>query len=287
MVVQLLSPRYWFGIPRNVEFVGFTMDVDRMAYQLVSKKNRPVDSLKYAQAVGARGSAMEHVVPEQMFSLTQKNAEGISAVKAIELAAQQGQKIWTINSVNLNPALASINLDSDAENDIRNAVSAGKVVTTHEADISFNGWVGNGYIILDAETGAGAYIIAGGNNGSFIQVAIQYRMVYSAGTWGKIRSDRTKSEATTGFDEALRNAEHFLWAYQQVCDEGSSRASAVTLTYAYFIMKAYIYDANVIIGGAVSIPFVGVFDFRGSPLTFDQLSAGLTGAAYGSKCRLD
>ncbi|MEW5837730.1 MAG: hypothetical protein AB1717_02725 [Pseudomonadota bacterium] len=35
----------------------------------------------------------------------------------------------------------------------------------HQADITVNGWTGSGYIILDPETGAGAYKISGGMNG--------------------------------------------------------------------------------------------------------------------------
>jgi len=42
-------------------------------------------------------------------------------------------------------------------------------VTTHQADITLNGWTGSGYVILDPETGAGAYKISGGSNGSFTE----------------------------------------------------------------------------------------------------------------------
>ncbi|MES2673293.1 MAG: hypothetical protein V4660_03590 [Pseudomonadota bacterium] len=111
-------------------------------------------------------SAMEHLVPEQMFSTTENKAEGISAVKALAIASQQGQKIWTITEDNLELALSKITIDSDAKADIFNAVNAGKVVTAHEAKINFNGWIGEEYVIVDPLTGAGGYIIAGGGNGS-------------------------------------------------------------------------------------------------------------------------
>jgi hypothetical protein len=38
-------------------------------------------------------SAMEHLVPEMMFSTEENPAHGISAVKALQLAAAEGQKI--------------------------------------------------------------------------------------------------------------------------------------------------------------------------------------------------
>jgi len=141
--------------------------------------------------VGNQLNAMGHLIPEhkmdrlilhsvaahrvnhmdvvnEMFSSEGNKAEGISAVKAIAIASAEGQKIWTITQENVEDALASINLDADTESEIRNSVNAGMVVTTHEQSINFNGWIGEGYIILDPATGAGAYKIAGGGNGGFL-----------------------------------------------------------------------------------------------------------------------
>lgn len=108
---------------------------------------------------------MNHLVPEQMFSTETNKAQGISAVKALAIASQEGQKIWTITQNNVDLALNSINLGADTETAIRNSVAAGKVVTTHQNKINFNGWVGEGFITIDPTTGAGAYQIAGGANG--------------------------------------------------------------------------------------------------------------------------
>jgi hypothetical protein len=110
-------------------------------------------------------SAMEHLVPEMMFSTEENPAHGISAVKALQLAAAEGQKIWTITQTNLNTALAAINLPSDIETDIRNSVNAGMEVTAHEAAVDFYGSSQVGYIVIDPETGAGGYLIGGGENG--------------------------------------------------------------------------------------------------------------------------
>ena len=160
-----VQTQYWFGVPRDVSFAGLSMDMDRMANQGVSKTGNREEAVAFQQAAGARMSAMEHLVPEQMFSSEGSQANGISAVKAIAIASAEGQKIWTIDRDNVNLALSEINLNTDTERDIRNAVNAGKIVTTHEARINFHGWIGEGYIILDPNTGAGAYMIAGGGNG--------------------------------------------------------------------------------------------------------------------------
>lgn len=52
--------------------------------------------------------------------------------------------------------------------DIQNAVNAGREVTTHEKTLSYKGWSGAGYIIVDPSNGAGAYLIEGGANGGQI-----------------------------------------------------------------------------------------------------------------------
>lgn len=113
-------------------------------------------------------SAMEHLVPEQMFSTEAAPANGISAVKAIQLAAAEGQRIYTITRANVDAALAQINLSSDIEAEIRNAAQAGLEITAHQQPVSFFGRPSVGYIILDPVTATGAYKIGGGENGGNI-----------------------------------------------------------------------------------------------------------------------
>ena len=103
-----------------------------------------------------------------MFSTPEAPAQGISAVKSLAIASAQGQKIWTITQNNLETAMAALQLDADSETEIRAGVLAGNVVTAHEKPINFNGWVGEGYTIIDPQTGAGAYKIAGGGNGAYL-----------------------------------------------------------------------------------------------------------------------
>lgn len=104
--------QYWFGIPRNVSIDSLTMDVDHISHLLVHESNDTDLWIAYNRVSGARLSAMEHLVPEQMFSTEDNPAHGISAVKAIQIAAAEGQKIWTITQANLSTALAAIDLPS-------------------------------------------------------------------------------------------------------------------------------------------------------------------------------
>lgn len=94
--------------------------------------------------------------------------QGISAVKAIAIAAAIGQKVYTLNAQNQayhSGIVAGLGTDADTKAEISNALNAGMEVTVHQTDITAHGWTGSGYIILDPETGAGAYKISGGANG--------------------------------------------------------------------------------------------------------------------------
>ncbi len=179
-----LQTQYWYGLPRNVTFAGLSMDIDHMKQHRVAKNNSKEESIAFSQSIGARMSAMEHQIPESILNTNEENVSGISASKAISLASTQGQKVWTIDNNNVNLALSKINLSAQAELDIRNAVNAGKIATAHETRINFNGWIGEGYILIDPNTGAGAYMISGGGNGGEIKSLTNDLLMASAAILG-------------------------------------------------------------------------------------------------------
>jgi hypothetical protein len=92
--------------------------------------------------------------------------QAVSTVKALAIAQQQGQKIYTITQQNASTALAKLPVSGSVGQEIRNAIQAGKEVTIHEKPINAYGWSGYGYSIIDPETGAGGYVIEGGGNGA-------------------------------------------------------------------------------------------------------------------------
>jgi hypothetical protein len=167
-----LSVKSFFGIPISVNQGGFAMDVDR-AMALVKALDGDNDKAKdFFLSSGMSGATLEHLVPEHLFSTAETVAEGISAVKALKIANDQGIPIYTINQTNINTILPQLQVDADVKTDIQNAVNAGKEVTVSKTDISFNGWTGCGYIIIDPATGAGAYMISGGLGGARLLIAI-------------------------------------------------------------------------------------------------------------------
>ncbi|EDM46102.1 YD repeat protein [Marinobacter algicola DG893] len=163
-----LQPQYWFGVPRNTNFSGLTIDVDAVTFHGAAKDNDKQTRINFTRSSGTQWSANEHLVPEQVFSTPETPTYGISAVKALALAGADGQKIWTVDKGNVSLALSQINLSPEVETEIRNAVLAGKIATVHEQKLAYRNWVGSGYLLIDPETGAGAYKIAGGSNGGFL-----------------------------------------------------------------------------------------------------------------------
>ena len=103
-----------------------------------------------------------------MFSDPENPTQGFSAVRGLELAAAEGQRVFQIDQGNVNQAMSQLNLDFEVEVEIRDSIRAGFMVITHMDNVSVPGFSGAGYLILDPDTLIGAYKISGGGNGGFI-----------------------------------------------------------------------------------------------------------------------
>ncbi len=155
-----------WGIPRLIQAGGLNMDADYLM-QVVKAKDGNNETVKqYMLSSGMTSSALEHKVPEQLFSTADNPVEGISTVKALKIANDQGIPIYTINQTNMNTTLPQLQVSQEVKTDILNAVNAGKIVTVSKTNINFKGWNGCGYIIINPETGAGAYMISSGLSGA-------------------------------------------------------------------------------------------------------------------------
>jgi hypothetical protein len=157
-----------FGLPRSVAAGGLAMDADRMATVSTALDGDQQKKINFMLQSGMMLSALEHSVPEQLFSTPENPVEGVSAIKALQLANAQGIPIYTVTQTNLATVLPQLQLDAQVKADIQNAVNAGKVVTVSKTDINFHGWIGCGYIIVDPTSGAGAYMIGGGLSGAVV-----------------------------------------------------------------------------------------------------------------------
>lgn len=106
-----------------------------------------------------------------MFVNDENPGEAISAVKSLQKANAQGQRIYHLTPANQAMTLPAIHQNSLVMQEIRAALNAGKEVITHTDPVSVPGWSGAGYILFDPETGDGAFKIGGGQNGGLLAFA--------------------------------------------------------------------------------------------------------------------
>jgi len=114
-----------FGLPIRLKAGG--MNCDLIDTEMTEQSNN--NQTKHVQAnqqLGIIGSSLEHQVLEQLFA--QNGEQAFSAVKAIQLANEQGQKIYTITKENYQEVLPKLQLAQHAITDIRNAAQAGLTI---------------------------------------------------------------------------------------------------------------------------------------------------------------
>ncbi|MBI5075876.1 MAG: transglutaminase domain-containing protein [Nitrospirae bacterium] len=167
-----LAVDYIWGVPVKTSTSGLSMDIGLIRKLVKAPDGAKEKQIQFMLNSGMNSSALEHSVPEQLFSTLANPAQGISAVKALQLANDQGIPIYKIDQSNIAAILPQLQLSPDTITDIQNAVGAGKMVTVSKTNITFNGWTGCGYIITDPNTGAGAYMISGGMNGAMLLCAL-------------------------------------------------------------------------------------------------------------------
>ncbi len=156
---------YSFGYPISISAGGVTLDIP-LNVVTASNSNNQQEEINYKLQAGIIASALEHATPEQLFNTDPTNPpNAFSAVKGLQLAAAEGQRIYQITQANQATTLPNLNLDAATETEITNAVNAGKEVITHTDLVSVPGYAGAGYIIIDPVSGDGAYKISGGLNG--------------------------------------------------------------------------------------------------------------------------
>jgi hypothetical protein len=158
----------FFGIPRSIQPGGVAMNIPIV--NIVRHDGSDAAGRQFTTQLGGLSSILEHSIPEQLFSEVNVSAQGVSAVKAIIAAGNAGQRIYEITSQNSSTVLPMIHHDAATMNEIQSAIAAGKTVLTHTGPISISGWTGAGYVLLDPETGAGAWKISGGSNGGFLKL---------------------------------------------------------------------------------------------------------------------
>lgn len=156
---QPLEVRYFFGVPRTGYVTGTVTDVkaSRGALTLVDE----TQFKNVALHMGAGGSIAEGA-SWAMLSGTYSNDIGMSAASLIAQAIDEGQRLFQIDQNNVDVALQQLQLSSDAEAEIRQAVNHGQIAVAHEREISRRGWSGAGYVLFDPINGGSLQRVEGG-----------------------------------------------------------------------------------------------------------------------------
>ncbi|MGB5457322.1 MAG: transglutaminase-like domain-containing protein, partial [Gammaproteobacteria bacterium] len=158
---------YLFGFPTAIQLGGVVLDIPLSIVTATNDGNAD-NKRDFVMQVGVLSSVLEHATPEQMFNNPLNPTDAISAVKALQIAAAQGQRTYQITQANINNVLPLLHLSANTEAEIVVSVNAGLEVITHTDQVSVPGYTGEGYIIYDPVTGSGAYKIGGGQNGAFM-----------------------------------------------------------------------------------------------------------------------
>jgi len=161
---------YIFGFPVAIHEGGIVLDIP-MNIVAATNNGNVSTKIEFVVQNGVLSSALEYTIPEQLFNIDPGNIlSAISAVKALQVAMSENQKIYQITRINYSNVLPLLNLSTSILKEIEASVTSGKVVITHTDNISIPGFNGAGYIIFDPETGDGSYKLSGGFNGGMMVI---------------------------------------------------------------------------------------------------------------------
>jgi transglutaminase-like putative cysteine protease len=147
----------FFGLILQVQPGSVGMDVKRNIVGPVSLTGKAEDERTWMLSAGSFGSAAEHGVFEQIYGL-----ESVSTEKILYLANQQGIPIYTINQDNINQILPLISAPAVVKQNISDSVlNSGWTAVVPQRGLQVNKWFGYGWQILDPNSGAAGYLLAG------------------------------------------------------------------------------------------------------------------------------
>lgn len=158
----------FFGAPLEVRPGALVTDVDTSVVAVAALDGEREKTVAYVAQTGVAGSASESRIWDQLLNET-PTGQGVTTIAYLEEAARRSIPIHQLTADNAAAVLPSLDLAAAVKRDVENAVAAGKVVVVPQREFVKDGFTGVGYLVLDPETGAGAYLISGGvAGGAFI-----------------------------------------------------------------------------------------------------------------------
>ena len=143
------------------------IDVDTDSHSVISLTGDEDASREYMLSTGMMGSLYESTVWEELTGY-----ESVSTISILAAAQEKGIELLLISSANMAEEMEKLNTTDTTKQAVTEAVNAGKIVTIPAEDMTIGSWSGTGYMVIDPETGAGAYMISGGLNGGALSALL-------------------------------------------------------------------------------------------------------------------
>ena len=160
-----IKPVYiWFFGLWTINKGGSHIDVVRSVKCPTSVIGNRADEVTWMKMKGAVSTNMEHGMIEIVNSTEGNKIEAVSTVKIFYKASEQGIGIHIIKKETLEADLAGISAHYVVKNHIRGFVNKGYIAMIPQRGITVGGWSGQGWIVMDEDTGAAGYMICGGLN---------------------------------------------------------------------------------------------------------------------------
>jgi len=156
-----LKVNYLYGMPYKVNGASLITDIDADVQVVISRDGNKEKAVNYMLATGMQASRLEAAIYDQMINKTPKN-QGISTAHIFEFANSNGIPLYHINKNNFSTVLPKLQISAETKNDVQNAINSGKEVSIPQREVTKDGWTGAGYLVIDPNTGAGAYMMSGG-----------------------------------------------------------------------------------------------------------------------------
>ncbi len=144
-------------LPVELAWQGVTLDAALRVAEPLASASDPAAKRDFYRISALQGSALEHQVFEDDFLV-----DSISADKGLGLARAAGIPVETVDSTNVDSVLPTLEHPASVLADIDNRVRLGQTVEVPRTAVSFDAWTGAVWRAEDPETGAAAYLIAGG-----------------------------------------------------------------------------------------------------------------------------
>lgn len=143
------------------------IDVDMDVHCRTSLRQDDDQCVSSSLLYGMAASRYEDVVWKEF-----TGQDCVSTMSIFEQAEKEGTALVTLNEMNYNETISRVSADRETLVEVEQAVKKGYTVILPEKETVLNDWRGTGYLILNPETGAGAYRISGGLSGGSTSTAV-------------------------------------------------------------------------------------------------------------------